>query len=619
MCGIMGWVSTTETIQKEFIQAATSTLEHRGPDDFGYFSNEKNTVHFGHRRLSIIDLSSASSQPFYSKCGRYVMVYNGEIYNFREVAQQLNLELSTQGDTEVILEAFIKKGVQSFELLNGMFAFAIYDTQEEKIYLCRDRVGIKPLFYYFHENKFVFASEIKAIKKIPGLKLDINFESFAGFLHVGFIPAPQTAYKHIYKFPAGNYLILDTKNISSNNKLSFEKFWNLYDNLLPETYKNEAAVEKKLEELLIKSIESQIISDVPLGSFLSGGIDSSLVSALTSKVKPGKLKTFSIGYQNSKFDESKYAENVAKTLGTEHYAYKMTEQDLEEIMLDIITSFDEPFSDSSAFPTMLVSKFARKHVTVSLSGDGGDELFMGYGAYRWADRLENPFIKNSRKPLFWSSQFLSNKFKRAGWLLNYKDYQNITSHIFSQEQYLFGEKDLKHYLINETFDFHNLNYTPTTKRTLTPREKQACWDIQYYLRDDLLVKVDRATMRYSLESRVPILDNDIINYAINIDQSLKYKNGESKYILKKVLYKYLPKELFNRPKRGFSIPLNDWMKGRLRYLIDKYLSPVVINRYDIVASLYVEELKKRYFNGEDYLYSRIWVLVLLHWWLEENA
>lgn len=619
MCGIIGWVSSSKPLETAVLQRATTTLEHRGPDDFGYYTNERNTVNLGHRRLSIIDLSSASAQPFHSKCGRYVMVYNGEIYNFREIAQQFNLELNTQGDSEVILEAFIKLGVESFKLLNGMFAFAIYDTQEDKIYLSRDRIGIKPLFYYFNEGKFVFASEIKAIKNISNFPLDINYTSFAEFLHLGFITEPNTAYRHLYKFPAGCYTILDVKKLNTNTSLSFEKIWNLYDKILPETYKDEAEVEKKLEELLIKSIESQIISDVPLGTFLSGGIDSSLVSALTSKIKSDKLKTFSIGYQESKFDESKYAASVAKTLGTEHYSYKMTENDLSEILHEIIDTYDEPFSDSSAFPSMVVSKFARKYVTVTLSGDGGDELFMGYGAHRWANRLDKPFLQYFRKPLYWTSQQLSAKIKRAGWLLNYQDYQHVTSHIFSQEQYLFGEKDLKHYLINEEFDFSRINELHTTKRKLNPKERQSFWDIQYYLKDDLLVKVDRATMLYSLESRVPILDNNVIEYAINIDDSLKDKNGESKYILKKILYKYLPKELFNRPKKGFAMPLSYWLKGNFKFLIDKYLAPVVINKYDIVANLYVEELKNRYLKGEDYLYARIWVLILLHWWLEENA
>ncbi|MFN8261568.1 MAG: asparagine synthase (glutamine-hydrolyzing) [Chitinophagales bacterium] len=619
MCGITGWTSVNKPLDKEIFRQATDTLTHRGPEAFGYFYNKDNTVAFGHRRLKIIDLSEASAQPFYSQCGRYVMVYNGEIYNFREIARKLDLQLKTTGDTEVIIEAFAKIGTKCFELLNGIFAFAIYDLQEDKMYFCRDRIGIKPLYYYFDGNQFVFASEIKAIKKLPDVNLEINKQSFSEFLHIGFVTEPYTAYKNIYKFPAGNFLVLDVKSLGAHTKLEFKEIWNLYDHILPDTFKNEKEVETTLEALLVKAVESQLVSDVPLGSFLSGGIDSSLITALASKVKKDKIKTFSIGYQNSKFDESAYAEKVAKALGTEHYAYKMTETDLEGILHEIIDTYDEPFSDSSAFPTMLVSKHAKQHVTVTLSGDGGDELFMGYGMHQWATRLENPIIRNLRRPIYFGSQFLNFKFKRAGWLLNYDNHKNITSHIFSQEQYLFSEKDLKHYLIDEDINFDNINRLPKTARTLLPKEKQSFWDVCYYLKDDLLVKVDKATMLYSLESRVPLLDNDIINYAINIDTALKHKGGESKYILKKILYKYLPKELFDRPKWGFAMPLSFWLQHNFKFLIDKYLSPVIINKYDIVANLYVEDLKNRFLKGESYLYARIWTLIILHWWLEENA
>jgi asparagine synthase (glutamine-hydrolysing) len=619
MCGIIGSISKNNSLDKNIFYQATDTLKHRGPEASGYYFNDDNTVALGHRRLKIIDLSDASAQPFYSQCGRYVITYNGEIYNYKEIARQLNLNLKTTGDTEVIIEAFAKIGTKCFELLNGIFAFAIYDIQEKKIFVCRDRIGIKPLFYYFDGNQFAFASEIKGIKKLNNINAEINKNAFSLFLHIGFIPQPETAFKYINKFPSACYLVLDTTLISANTKFEFIEYWNLYKNILPETYKNEIEVEKKLEELLIKSVEAQMISDVPLGTFLSGGIDSSLITALSTKISSTKVKTFSIGYDISKFDETKYAENVAEKLGTEHYKYQMNQNDLEEILHEIIDTYDEPFTDSSAFPTMVVSKFAKKHVTVTLSGDGGDELFMGYGMHEWADRLENPIVRAFRKPFYIGSQFLNFKFKRAGWLLNYNNHKNVTSHIFSQEQYLFNEKDVKHYLIDESFNFDEINSLPSTKRKLKPKEKQSFWDLNYYLRDDLLVKVDRATMLYSLESRVPLLDNDIIDYAINIDTNLKYKNGESKYILKKILYKYLPKEYFNRPKWGFAMPLSFWLQTNFKFLIDKYLAPIVINKHDIVANHYVQHLKDRFLAGEDYLYARIWTIIILHWWLEENT
>lgn len=619
MCGITGWISVNNILQKEAFKKATDRLHHRGPEASGYYYNDRNTVALGHRRLKIIDLSDASSQPFYSACGRYVIVYNGEIYNFRQIAKDLGLHLKTNGDTEVIVEAFAKIGTSSFALLNGIFAFCIYDIQEDKFFLCRDRIGVKPLYYYFDGQQFIFASEIKAIKEMPDTNLAINTKSFSEFLHIGFVAEPNTAYKHIYKFPAGKYLTISSKDISANADFKFTAYWNLYEQVLPQTYSNEKEVEKKLEDLLYESVERQMISDVPLGSFLSGGIDSSLITTLAAKINKGKIKTFSIGYENSRFDESKYAVNVAKYIGTEHYSYTMTENNLEEILHEIINAYDEPFCDSSAFPTMLVSKYAKEHVTVALSGDGGDELFMGYGMHQWAKRLENPLVKGLRMPFYWASQHMSLKFKRAGWLLNYDNYNHITSHIFSQEQYLFSENDLRHYMIDESFNFDDINSFPATARALRPKEMQSFWDICYYLKDDLLVKVDRATMLFSLESRVPFLDNELVNYAINIDSDLKYRNGTSKYILKNILYKHLPKEYFNRPKWGFSMPLSDWLQNNFRFLIDKYLSPVIINKYDVVANLYVQDLKNRFLAGEEYLYGRLWTIIILHWWLEENT
>jgi asparagine synthase (glutamine-hydrolysing) len=619
MCGITGWASINKTLDKTAFLRATSSLSHRGPEAEGFYFNSNHTLALGHRRLKIIDLSEGSAQPFTSACGRYIISYNGEIYNFKDIAQQLNLQLKTSGDTEVIIEAFAKIGTKVFGLLNGIFALCIYDSVEDKIYLSRDRMGVKPLFYYFDGNQFAFASETKAIRELPGIDLQFNKNSFLEYLHLGFVPEPYTSYKNIYKFPAGNSLTLQIDNLSTNSQLQFEVFWNLYDALLPETYSDEIQVEKELERLLYKAVESQLVSDVPVGTFLSGGVDSSLITALASKIKQDKIKTFSIGFQESRFDESAYAEKIASQLGTEHYTYRMTESDLEEILHQIISTYDCPFFDSSTFPTMLLSKYAKNQVTVALSGEGGDELFMGYGMHQWSSRLEHPLIRFARKPLYAVSKYLDYRYKKAGWLLNYNDYDTIRTHIFSQEQSLFGELELKQLSKDSNLNVKGINAIPESARKLTPKEKQSFWDINYYLRDDLLVKIDRSTMLYSLESRVPLLDNDVIDYAINIDTSLKHKNGESKYILKKILYKYLPKEFFDRPKQGFSMPLALWLKTELKFLLDKYLASNIINRYNIVSYTYVEDLKNRFLSGEHYLYGRIWAIIILHWWLETNA
>jgi asparagine synthase (glutamine-hydrolysing) len=621
MCGISGYISAPGKLSKEGFLRANNVLNHRGPDADGFYANDEHSLYFGHKRLSIIDLSSASNQPFFSKCGRYVMVDNGEVYNYRDVIGQLQLEPRTTGDTEVIIEAYAKKGPKSFELLNGMFAFAIYDIAERKIILCRDRIGIKPLFYYFDGTQFAFASEIKMLTALPGFRKEINYAAIPEFLHLGFIPEPNTIFNKIFKFPSAAYSIFSIDDIQKPDfNVGVRHFWKLQSAIVPEPKKDFISTKKQLKELLIDAVEKQLISDVPVGTFLSGGIDSSLITAIAAKLKSDTIKTFSIGYDTKKYDESQYAMNVAKHLGTEHFAFRLTEDEVEELLSSIIFQYDEPFADSSAYPTMIVSKLARKHVTVTLSGDGADELFLGYGMYKWASRLANPFVQALRKPFYWATQMGSDTIKRGGLLLDYSSMGHIKSHIFSQEQYLNSEKDLKHLLLDENFCFDRFNSDITsTKRVLTPKGKQSFWDINYYLKDDLLVKVDRASMKYSLESRVPFLDHRVVEFAVNIDAELRYHKGVSKYILKEILYDYLPRELFNRPKWGFALPLPHWLKGRLNFLLDKYLNNTIINKYDILTNLYVQDLKDRFMAGEDYLYGRIWTIILLHWWLEENA
>lgn len=621
MCGISGYLSLQNQLGRDNFISATHMLDHRGPDAGGFYSNAEETLYLGHKRLSIIDLSTASNQPFFSKCGRYVMVYNGEVYNFREIREQLQLETRTSGDTEVILEAYAKIGPDSFKLLNGMFAFAIYDMVERKIILCRDRIGIKPLFYYWDGFQFAFASEIKMLRALPGFNKAINQAAIPEFLHLGFIPEPYTIYKKVFKFPSAAYSVFALEDLAGKDfNPPFRKYWNLEDALLPETRKDLATTKKELKALLIDSVEKQLISDVPVGTFLSGGIDSSLITAIASRLKSDKVQTFSIGYATKKYDESQYALNVAKQLGTDHHAFQLTEQEVEDFLGSIIQQYDEPFADSSAYPTMIVSKLARQHVTVTLSGDGADELFLGYGMYKWASRLDNPLVRAFRKPFYFATRHANLTLKRGGLLMDYPSVAHLKSHIFSQEQYLHSESDLRHLLLDEHFSFDRFNRPILdSPRELSPKGKQSFWDINYYLKDDLLVKVDRASMKYSLESRVPYLDHRVVEYGVNIDANLRYHKGVSKFILKEILYDYLPKELFNRPKWGFALPLPNWLKGKLNFLLDQYLNSTIINRYDILTNLYVQELKERFMAGEDYLYGRLWTIIILHWWLEENA
>jgi asparagine synthase (glutamine-hydrolysing) len=610
MCGITGFVSTQ--YREHDLECMTDALRHRGPDAKGYFYQEKQGIGLGHRRLSILDLSENANQPFHSQAGQFVTVYNGELYNYREIAQQYGLNLRTSSDTEVIIERFTKDGEKSLEDFNGMFAFAVWDKIDEKLYLIRDRVGIKPLFYYFDGRNFAFASEIKALLQLP-IDKSLNKEALVNFLYLGYFPQEQSIFKHIKKLPAGSV------GIFHKSSFSIKSYWSLSSKIEETLLKDEKIAKAQLKKRLIDSIKGQVLSDVPLGTFLSGGIDSSTVTALAQHLSDKPVKTFSIGFKDAKFNEAHHARAVADYLKTDHHEFMLSEKDALDKVQNLLDIYDEPFGDSSAIPTLLVSEMARKYVTVTLSGDGGDELFQGYGTYTWAKRLDNPLIKTLRYPLSIALKISGNeRLKRRSEVFSYSNKERMKSHIFSQEQYLFSEKTLDSLLINKAkADFEET--TPYTNRPLSKSEEQAFFDFQNYLKDDLLVKVDRASMYYGLETRVPLLDHKIVEFAFNLDENLKYKQGESKYLLKQVLYDYVPASYFKRPKQGFSIPLGKWLKTDLRYLIEEHLSEESVRQNNICRYDRVKELKEAYFKGEDYLYNRLWVLVLLHKWLNENT
>lgn len=622
MCGISGYISLNNSISPVELKNATSILQHRGPDAEGFYFSNDEKVGLGHRRLSIIDLSSTANQPMFSSDGQYVIIFNGEVYNFKELQQKLRDKgalLKTTSDTEVILQLFAEQGVECFKDFNGMFALAIYDIEHKVLTLCRDHAGIKPLFIYCCENEIIFSSELKSIKSIKEKQLVINKNAIPYFLHLGFIPKPLTIYKDVAKFPAAHYLQIDATQNNFNYLLNtITPFWNLEAKIEKDPLKEEKKAKEKLTGLLFDSIEKELISDVPIGTFLSGGVDSSLVTAIASKVSSKKINTFSIAIDDGKYNESKYALQVAANLQTHHHEFSVKEKEVMEFVNDFLRLYDEPFADSSALPTMMVSRLAKKHVTVALSGDGGDELFMGYGAYKWAKTLNRKWIPLIRQPLYHASKLMNDKYQRAGNLFAYRNKKNLKTHIFSQEQYFFSEKELDDILVENKLDFEKENHTSATRRKFNAQEEQSLWDFNYYLPDDLLTKVDRASMHFSLEIRVPLLDYRIIEFAFNLSSDLKMKGKEMKYLLKQVLYDYLPKEIFDRPKWGFSIPLKKWLKTDLSHLLDKYTSKNIIDKYNLLHYAEVEKIKRNYFAGNDYLFNRLWVIIVLHWWLEEN-
>lgn len=622
MCGIAGYVSLKNTIHPSQLQKATGLMHRRGPDAEGFYFSADEKVGLGHRRLSILDLSSNANQPMHAANGRYVIVFNGEVYNFRELKQQLSdkgASLKTTSDTEVILQLFAEQGVDCFNKLNGMFALAIYDKEKNILTLCRDHAGIKPLIIYYDENEIIFSSEIKVIRAIKESRLSINKKVIPHFLHLGYIPHPFTIYNNTEKFPSAHYVQIDITTADFKNiHAAFKPFWGLESSIKNNPITNEAEAKKELTTLVFDAVEKQLVSDVPIGTFLSGGIDSSLITAIAAKVNKQKINTFSIAIGDGRYNESKYATQVAKYLKTEHYQFDVSEREVLDLIDSILDVHGEPYADSSALPTRLVSRLARQHVTVALSGDGGDELFMGYGMYVWAKRLSQKWVEPARQGLFAASLLMNDRYRRAGNLFDYQDKENIKSHIFSQEQYFFKEKELSELLVNEKFTFQTLNIGKEINRKLSEEELQAVWDFNYYLPDDLLVKVDRASMFFSLEARVPLLDYRIIEFAFNLHRDLRMNDKAMKYLLKEILYELVPRQIFERPKQGFSIPLSKWLKGELRCWLDKYTSREVIERHNIVHYPIVEKIRKQYLKGMDHLYNRLWALIILHWWLEKN-
>ncbi len=606
MCGIAGFVS--KKYSEKDLMNMTNAIKHRGPDAIGHYFEAKKGIGLGHRRLSIIDLSSSANQPMISHCNRYIMVYNGEVYNFKKIAKKLgSINWKTSSDSEVILEAFVKWGVDFVNELNGMFSIVIYDKQEEKIFLFRDRMGIKPLYFYYDDNHFIFASELKAINRLE-INKNINYDVIYAYLHLGYIPSDKTIYKKVFKLNPGSFLTYH-KNI-----ISKKYYWKPENKIINPPYKDFNSSKKELQSLLQESIKKRLISDVPIGTFLSGGTDSSIVTAIAQEVNNSPINTFSIGFKEAKYNESEHAKKVANHIGTNHHEFILTEADAINELENIMEHFDEPFSDSSALPTMLVSKMARKHVTVCLSGDGGDELFMGYGAYKWANRINHPILGTLRTPISKLLGLSSNNQKKRAALVFNSPKRNWKSHIFSQEQYLFSEIELNKLILqkNKNTITNKLNSPYQHNRKLNADEEQAFFDLNNYLIDDLLVKVDRSSMYSSLEARVPLLDHNIVEFTLNLHKDLKINNGIQKHILKELIYDYVPQKIMDRPKWGFSIPLEKWLKTDLNYLIEKYLNKEVITEQGIFNYNEIEQLKLNFSQGANYLYNRIWTLIILN-------
>lgn len=614
MCGIAGYFSPEGLFNKQDLETLTTALAHRGPDAAGYFV--ENAVGLGHRRLSIIDLSEAANQPFFSRNNRYALIFNGEIYNYKEIEAELklidpNFQPKTTSDTEIITEAFASWGVHFVHKLNGMFTITVYDRDEKSLFLFRDRMGIKPVYYHYDGKNFAFASEVKALTKID-LDKSLDLNALKDYFFLEYIPGEQTIFKSIRKLSAGYYLKI------SEQGLEKKQYYDISDKYTKNTTKTEDYYKEGFIEQLKKSVKYQSISDVPIGAFLSGGTDSSLICAIFQEQNTQPVNTFTIGFDVKEFDETAYAGNVAKILKTNHSLTRVGESEALEISEIICDYYDQPFAAPSTIPSYIVCKEARKNVTVTLSGDGGDELFMGYGYYNWQNRIEKVSALGgypARKLAASLLDLLNNQGKRAARIFDYADYKNIWLHIWSQEQYMFSEGEISN-LFNQDYKHSTLSadWEKVSAMKIHPFEKIALFDIKNYLADNLLYKMDIASMASSLEVRVPYLDHNLVEFAVNVPLQYKIKDKEQKYLMKKSLEKYLPNDLIYRKKWGFPAPIGAWLQSELRFMIDKYLNETELNKHGLFDFSYVQNLIIKFRNGETFHYKRIWALIVFQMW-----
>lgn len=624
MCGIAGFCNNPAN-WRENIEKMNRRMRHRGPDAGGIWANENATVVLGHRRLSIVDLSETGAQPMHSASGRYVCVFNGEIYNYRRLRDKLLKEKKVAAfrgtsDTEVLLEAFEAYGVvETIRHCKGMFAIALLDRETGRLMLIRDRIGEKPLYYGFVNGHFVFASDIGSIRALENFKNAIDTKVLQLYFIHGYIPAPYSIYQNIYKLDAGCMLELD----APYQEPKVQTYWSVretakYGQSHPfQGSRQEAADE--LERLLKASIKEQMVADVPVGAFLSAGIDSSTVVALMQAQSARKVRSFTIGMEDKEYNEAVYAKEIAQHLGTEHTELYITAEDAKAVIPRLAWMYGEPFADSSQIPTYLVSKMTREHVTVSLSGDGGDELFCGYTTYSsinriWSKMKSYPYCIRRLA----SSLLVGNPLIRNQQMLQTK-------------AYLLGARSPEHlYELSNAQEASNLNIA--LERAVYPYKHNSfpygalndtqnsimLMDMEVYHPDDILVKVDRAAMAVSLETRVPMLDRDVVEFAWTIPMSYKKQGDEGKLVLRDVLYRYVPKQMMDRPKKGFSIPITQWLREPgLREWAESLLDASLIRRQGILNAEEVHRIWRDFIDNGNWR-IQIWYMLMFQSWMQEN-
>ncbi len=614
---------------EETLTKMRDTLQHGGPDSGGNYIDPKQALGLGHRRLSILDLSAAGNQPMLWQ--EYVLVFNGEIYNFEAIKkelEQLGHQFESHSDTEVILKAFRQWGKAMIERFRGMFAFVIWNKNTQQLTICRDRVGVKPLFWYWHEGLFMFASELKAFHQHPKFDNSISQKAVSLYLQQGYIPYPHCIFERVHKLEAGAFLELDNQQTPQ-----IHKYWDIqkiYKNT-PVSTASEGELLEQMEQVLTESFELRMVSDVPVGAFLSGGIDSSTVVALLQKQKNRQLKTFTIGFEDKEYNEAQHAKAVAQHLETDHHEWYCTEADFEKVIPLLPELYDEPFGDSSAIPTYLVAQMAKKEVKVSLSADGGDEIFGGYTKY---EVTQNFYPKISKIP-YWIRQGMKGVGQLIDplWLEQHnhkipvlKNYKNI-SNKFPKLLHALGAKDtLQFFNQSSTYIspqeqkklypfYENRYHTDLSVRNQNLVSYLGMVDIDTYLEGDIMTKVDRATMHNALEGRDPFLDHKIIEFGMQLPDNMKIRGGETKYLLRQLLFKHVPRELIERPKQGFSIPIQKWLLGSLKEPLlaiaadGDFIKKIGLDATALQVTIQNFVQQRKYINPHF-----IWFLYSLHQW-----
>lgn len=627
MCGIAGFADFKHQSSTEQLRGMAACMAHRGPDGQGEYLVEagKAQVGFAHARLSIIDLSHAADQPMHYE--GLSLVYNGEIYNYNEIREELlalGHRFQTHSDTEVILHGWKEWGSAAIHKWRGMFAIALLDHEKGELICIRDRSGVKPFYYTLQDDIFLFGSELKNLMAHPRFRKEIDPEAVASFLQYGYVSAPYSIFRKTSKLLPGHILHLDL----ISGKITTEQYWNVYDHYnkpklkisLPE------AIEET-ERILKESFDYRLVADVPVGVFLSGGYDSTCVTALLQKDRTEKLKTFTIGVADDKLNEAPFAKEIAQRLGTDHTEYYCTIKEALDIIPSLPQYYDEPFADSSAIPTILVSRMARKEVTVALSADAGDEIFAGYNRYEYVSRygkklesIPTPLRKMAAAAMSAiSSESIPVLKHKANFHSRYDKVKNLLSdpspaRLLKNLSQVFNDRDIRELMAAPT----RLLQTAHTSKELKPEAYDAlsfmmAVDYQTYMADDILQKVDRATMSVSLEGREPFLDQHIVEFAAQLPSDYKYHNGIKKYPLRQIVHKYIPEEIMARPKSGFAVPVAEWLQAELKPLVMEHLTGKALD-HGFFRKTAVEKLLRDYYAGHTEKHVKVWYLLMFQMW-----